>query len=71
MTLKFGWHMPSFPVDGSDATEFMQQIHTTLALVQPHFDSAWADDHFWPWAKFQANDTPYIECMTTIAYMAA
>jgi len=71
MTLKFGWHMPSFPVDGSDATEFMQQINTTLALVQPHFDSAWVDDHFWPWAKFQANDTPYLECMTTIAYMAA
>jgi len=72
MTLKFGWHMHSFPVDGSDATQFLQQNITMLDLVQSaNFDSVWVDDHFWPWAKFQSNDTPYVECMTTIAYMAA
>lgn len=72
MTLQFGWHMHSFPVDGSDATQFLQQNITMLDLVQSaNFDSVWVDDHFWPWAKFQSNDTPYVECMTTIAYMAA
>lgn len=71
MTLKFGWHMHSFPVDGSNPTQFMQQTMTMLDLVQNHVDSVWVDDHLWPWAKFQANDTPYVECMTTIAYLAA
>jgi alkanesulfonate monooxygenase SsuD/methylene tetrahydromethanopterin reductase-like flavin-dependent oxidoreductase (luciferase family) len=59
-------------VDGSDATQFLQQNITMLDLVQSaNFDSVWVDDHFWPWAKFQSNDTPYVECLTTIAYFAA
>jgi len=69
--LTFGWHMPSFPVDGSDAQAFVQQITQTMDLLQPAFDSAWVDDHFWPWAKFQAPDTPYMECFTTITWFAA
>lgn len=68
--LKFGWHMHSFPVDGSSGTDFATQIHRTLAVVQPYFDSAWMDDHFVPWAPWQSNDTPYLECMTTLAYYA-
>ncbi|MEZ4867289.1 MAG: LLM class flavin-dependent oxidoreductase [Caldilineaceae bacterium] len=71
MTVTFGWHLHSFPVDGSSATAFQQQLTDTLDFVQHHFDSVWVDDHFWPWAKFQANDTPYVECLTTIAYLAA
>ena len=71
MTLKFGWHMHSFPVDGSNAAAFKDQITQTLDRVGHHFDSVWVDDHFWPWAKWQAPDTPYVECMTTIAYFAA
>lgn len=69
--LKFGWHLHSFPVDGSSAGTFMEQLTTTLDYAQNHFDSVWVDDHFWPWATFQADDTPYVECMTTIAYLAA
>jgi alkanesulfonate monooxygenase SsuD/methylene tetrahydromethanopterin reductase-like flavin-dependent oxidoreductase (luciferase family) len=69
--LRFGWHMHSFPVDGSSGPQFLQQIHQTLDRVQPYFDSVWVDDHMWPWARFQAEDTPYLECMTTIAYFAA
>lgn len=69
--LKFGWHLHSFPVDGSSAGAFMEQLTTTLDYAQNHFDSVWVDDHFWPWATFQADDTPYVECMTTIAYLAA
>jgi alkanesulfonate monooxygenase SsuD/methylene tetrahydromethanopterin reductase-like flavin-dependent oxidoreductase (luciferase family) len=71
MTLKFGWHMHSFPVDGSDETAFLHQLTQTLNIVQDHFESAWVDDHLWPWGRWQANDTPYVECMTTIAYFAA
>lgn len=69
--LQFGWHMPSFPVDGSSGPAFVQQIHTTLGRIHPHFDSVWVDDHMMPWATWQSNDTPYLECMTTIAYFAA
>ncbi len=69
--LKFGWHMPSFPVDGSSGRAFTEQIHRTLERIQPHFDSVWVDDHLMPWAPWQPNDTPYLECLTTIAYLAA
>ncbi len=69
--LKFGWHMPSFPVDGSRGPAFVEQIEQTLQFIQPHFDSVWVDDHLMPWASWQSNDTPYLECLTTIAYYAA
>ncbi|MEJ2558189.1 MAG: LLM class flavin-dependent oxidoreductase [Anaerolineae bacterium] len=69
--LKFGWHMPSFPVDGSSGPAFIDQIHHTLDRIQPHFDSVWVDDHMMPWAEWQSNDTPYLECLSTIAYFAA
>jgi alkanesulfonate monooxygenase SsuD/methylene tetrahydromethanopterin reductase-like flavin-dependent oxidoreductase (luciferase family) len=69
--LKYGWHMPSFPVDGSSARAFIDQIHLTLERIHPHFDSVWVDDHVMPWAEWQPNDTPYLECATTIAYFAA
>jgi alkanesulfonate monooxygenase SsuD/methylene tetrahydromethanopterin reductase-like flavin-dependent oxidoreductase (luciferase family) len=69
--LQFGWHMHSFPVDGSSGPAFVDQIHHTLDCIQPHFDSVWVDDHMMPWAEWQSNDTPYLECLTTIAYFAA
>ncbi len=69
--LRFGWHMPAFPVDGSNATAFVEQIHHILRRVHPHFDSVWVDDHLIPWLPDFSNDTPYVECLTTIAYLAA
>jgi alkanesulfonate monooxygenase SsuD/methylene tetrahydromethanopterin reductase-like flavin-dependent oxidoreductase (luciferase family) len=69
--LQFGWHMHSFPVDGSSGPEFVRQIQNTMDLVHSKFDSVWVDDHVMPWATWQSNDTPYLECMTTIAYFAA
>lgn len=69
--IKFGWHLHSFPVDGSSANEFRQQLLTTLDYVEEHFDSVWVDDHMMPWATWQSNDTPYVECLTTITYLAA
>ena len=69
--LKFGWHVHSFPVDGSSGPAFVDQIHHTLDRIQSHFDSVWVDDHMLPWAQWQSNDTPYLDCLTTIAYFAA
>ncbi len=69
--LRFGWHIPSFPVDGSDGATFVAQIHHTLRTIHPYFNSIWVDDHLMPWAKWQSNDTPYLECVTTMTYLAA
>lgn len=69
--VKFGWHMHSFPVDGSNATEYLNQLHTTLQAIHPYFKTVWIDDHTMPWAKWQAKDTPYQECVTSLAYFAA
>jgi alkanesulfonate monooxygenase SsuD/methylene tetrahydromethanopterin reductase-like flavin-dependent oxidoreductase (luciferase family) len=69
-TVKFGWHTPSFPTDGSTGEAFAAQIETVMRSLPTIFDSVWIDDHFWPWATWQAPETPYIECATTIAYLA-
>jgi alkanesulfonate monooxygenase SsuD/methylene tetrahydromethanopterin reductase-like flavin-dependent oxidoreductase (luciferase family) len=69
--LKCGWHMHSFPVDGSSGPAFLDQIHHTLQRIHPSVDSVWVDDHLMPWATWQPKDTPYLECLTTIAYFAA
>jgi alkanesulfonate monooxygenase SsuD/methylene tetrahydromethanopterin reductase-like flavin-dependent oxidoreductase (luciferase family) len=63
--------MPSFPVDGSSGPAFTQQIHETLQRLPPHFDSVWVDDHLFPGFPGLSNDTPYLECLTTIAHLAA
>jgi len=69
-TLKFGWHIPSFPTDGSSGRQFVEQIAEILRRIPDAFDSAWMDDHLWPWASWQAPETPYLECATTMAYLA-
>ena len=69
--LKFGWHMHSFPVDGSSGSEFTQQLHHAMTVVEPDYDSVWLDDHVIPWAEWQSKDAPFMEIMTTLAYFAA
>ncbi len=69
--LRFGWHMPSCPLDGSSAPVFLDQLHHVLARMQPPFDSVWVDDHVIPGAGWISNETPYLECLTTIAHLAA
>lgn len=68
--LRFGWHMPSCPLDGSSGSVFLDQLHHVLGLIQPPFDSVWVDDHVVPGAAWLSNDTPYLECLTTIAHLA-
>jgi alkanesulfonate monooxygenase SsuD/methylene tetrahydromethanopterin reductase-like flavin-dependent oxidoreductase (luciferase family) len=62
--------MPSCPVDSSDEAAFLTQIHRALERIQPGFDSVWVDDHVMPGAAWLSNDTPYLECLTTIAALA-
>jgi alkanesulfonate monooxygenase SsuD/methylene tetrahydromethanopterin reductase-like flavin-dependent oxidoreductase (luciferase family) len=69
--LQFGWHMPSCPVAGESESVFLEQLHRGLRSIQPHFDSVWVDDHVVPGAAWLGNDTPFLECLTTIAYLAA
>jgi len=68
--LTFGWHMPSCPLDGSSAVTFMDQLHHALETIQPAFDSVWVDDHVLPGSSWISNETPYLECLTTIAHLA-
>lgn len=48
----FGWRIPAFPVDGSDAQGFKWQIQSALDVVQDAFDSAWISDHPLLWAEW-------------------
>ncbi len=68
--VKFGWHMPSFPVDETDGAQFVQQIEAVLRRIPDAFESAWMDDHLFPWASWQSPETPYLECATTMSYLA-
>lgn len=70
-TLQFGWHLHSFPVDGSEPGAFRSQLYQTLDAIHADFDSVWVDDHMMPWAVWQSNETPYVECLSTIAHFAA
>jgi len=68
--LKFGWHVPSFPTDGSDGATFVDQIVAVMKQIPDAYESVWMDDHFWPWANWQAPESAYLECATTMAYLA-
>ncbi len=70
-SIDFGWHAPSFPVDGSDAGSFLEQMHTHLQVMDGHLTSVWVDDHVHPWGAFVPRETPATEVMTTLAYFAA
>ncbi len=67
----FGWHAPSFPVDGSHPDTFLKQMHKHLQLMDGHLTSVWVDDHVHPWGTFVPRETPATEVMTTLAYFAA
>jgi alkanesulfonate monooxygenase SsuD/methylene tetrahydromethanopterin reductase-like flavin-dependent oxidoreductase (luciferase family) len=68
--IQFGWRIPDFPVDGSAGRAFSDQIVATLAAIDGSFQSAWAADHFLPWAGFQQPLTDVHECWSTIAFLA-
>ena len=47
--VKFGWRVPDFPMDGSNAVTFRDQQFAFLDAFQTDLDSAWVADHFLPW----------------------
>lgn len=69
--LRWGWHLPPFPVDGSSAAAFVEQLEAMLERVEQPYDSVWFDDHVVPWAAFQPPETPTLEALTTLSYLAA
>jgi len=69
--MAFGWKTPEFPADGSDYATMIRQTTATLDLVADRFDAAWVTDHVLPWARWQAVETPVIECWTTLTFLAA
>ena len=68
--VKFGLRVPTFPVDGSNETGFVNQILKFLEELEENFDSAWIDDHFVPWAGFVPKTTPTLESFTAISYLS-
>jgi alkanesulfonate monooxygenase SsuD/methylene tetrahydromethanopterin reductase-like flavin-dependent oxidoreductase (luciferase family) len=69
--LKFGWRVPDFPVDGSNAAVFRDQQFAFLDAFQPHLDSAWVADHFLPWMATWDQSGATFECWTTLTYLCA
>jgi alkanesulfonate monooxygenase SsuD/methylene tetrahydromethanopterin reductase-like flavin-dependent oxidoreductase (luciferase family) len=63
--------MPPFPVEGSSGQEFVAHVSVALERIEDRFDSVWIDDHLLPWASFASPAIPNLECLTTLAFLAA
>lgn len=68
--VKFGWRIPSFPVNGSKGSDFIEHVVRYLKEIEGDFDSAWISDHFVPWADFVRTETDTLECWTTLSHLA-
>jgi alkanesulfonate monooxygenase SsuD/methylene tetrahydromethanopterin reductase-like flavin-dependent oxidoreductase (luciferase family) len=69
---KFGFRLPDFPLDNSDSPTFHRQIRENMdAVAEGGFDSAWVADHFIPWASWEPEESPTVECWTTLAHLSA
>ena len=73
-SLQFGWRMPDFPEGPAEnartrAIRFRDEIIRFMDTIHGHFASAWAGDHFFPWAAEldQALDT--LEPWTLLTYL--
>jgi alkanesulfonate monooxygenase SsuD/methylene tetrahydromethanopterin reductase-like flavin-dependent oxidoreductase (luciferase family) len=71
MAITFGWRIPDFPVDGSNQVEFRTQIFNYLDMLEGHFETAWAGDHFFPWMDTVDQRVDTIEALTTLTYVLA
>lgn len=69
--LRFGWHLPPFPVDGAPPDRFLAQVTRMLEVIEGSLDSVWFDDHLLPWAEFLPPGTPNLECLAALSYLAA
>lgn len=69
MPMQFGWVTPvaGLPESGGQPV-VIQQLDEILPMVAEHFDSVWAYDHLYGFAR---PDEPYLECWTTLTWLAA
>jgi alkanesulfonate monooxygenase SsuD/methylene tetrahydromethanopterin reductase-like flavin-dependent oxidoreductase (luciferase family) len=69
-TVQFGWIAPVIGVPDSHGQPIVlqEQERGVLDIVAQHFDSIWAADHFY---GFDRIDDPYLECWTTLTWLAA
>lgn len=67
--IKFGWIAPVVGVEDSqyDPIVITQQAEI-LPVVAQHLDSVWVFDHFY---GFEKPTDPYLECWTTLTWLAA
>ncbi|UCC87721.1 MAG: TIGR03560 family F420-dependent LLM class oxidoreductase [Anaerolineales bacterium] len=67
--IKFGWAAPVIGVPESEFVPIvMAQQAQILPVVAEHFDSVWVFDHFY---GFDRRTDPYLECWTTLTWLAA
>ncbi len=68
--VQFGWLAPTIgvPDSGGQPIAIQELDRGVLQAVNSHFDSVWAPDHLY---GFDRIDDAYIECWTTITWLAA
>jgi len=70
-SVKFGWRVPTFPLDGSREGIFRDQVFAYLDAIQGRFASAWVGDHFFvAWHDALDPMRDLLECWTTLAHLA-
>ena len=70
MTVRFGWRIPEFPVNGQpQGQKFIAEVLRSLESVEGNFDSAWLSDHVIPWTDWQNPATDNLEGWTTLNYL--
>lgn len=69
--IKFGWVVPSQAPTVESNDSFVDQIIACLDELNGAFDSIWVPDHFHPPVPESDKATAVLECITTIAYLAA
>lgn len=67
--VQFGWIVPVIGVpESGNQPIVIQELDEVLPVVAQHFDSVWAFDHLY---GFDRLDDPYLECWTTLTWLAA
>lgn len=67
--VQFGIRLPEFPLDGSNARNFRNQLVAYMDGVHQGFDSAWVADHFFPWLGSVDQREPTLEALTSLTYL--
>ena len=70
-TLRFGWRLPTWPVDDTPMPVLQTQIEDHLTRLRGLYDSVWVADHFVPGQRWRHPSGPLLECLTALTYYAA